>query len=286
MLADSGLILEGGGMKGIYTAGVLDVFMEKGIDFGACYGVSAGASVLTSYMSKQPGRSYHIYTDYLDCKDYCSAYSLLTSGDLFGASMSYDLIPNYLNPYDYQKALEYPGKCYAVATNIVTGKPHYFRMNDVKKAMTAIRASCSLPLVSKNVMIGGEPYLDGGLSDSIPVRRSISDGNKKNVVIMNKERGFIRQPAENQQLIKIRYAKYPHVYECMNERAIRYNATVQFIEEEEMKGRMFVIRPALCLNVDRIEKDTHKLYAMYEAGRSDAEASYGKLLTYLGTEKR
>ena len=285
MLADAGLILEGGGMKGIYTAGVLDVFIEKGIDFSSCYGVSAGASVLTSYMSKQEGRSFHIFVDYLDCKDYCSVYSLLRSGDLFGASMSYDLIPNYLNPYDYQKALEYPGKCYAVATNIVTGKAHYFRINDVKKAMEAIHASCSLPLVSKNVMIGGEPYLDGGLADSIPIRRSITDGNKKNVVIMNKERGFIRQPSENPQLIKIRYAKYPKIYECLNERAIRYNATVQFIEEEEMKGHMFVIRPAVGLNVDRIEKNPDKLHAMYEAGRSDAEANYDKMVSYLNSDQ-
>lgn len=283
MLAEAGLILEGGGMKGIYTAGVLDVFMEKGIDFSSCYGVSAGASVLSSYMSKQPKRSYHIFTDYLDNKDYCSAYSLLTSGDLFGASMSYDLIPNYLNPFDYKKADEYPGKCYAVATNIMTGEPHYFRMNDIRKSMKAIRASCSLPLVSKNVIIGGEPYLDGGLSDSIPVRRSIADGNKKNVVIMNKEIGFVRRPSENQQLIRIRYAKYPKVYECIHERAIRYNATVDFIEEEEMKGNMFVIRPAVSLNVDRIEKDMHKLYAMYEAGRSDAEAKYDDMVSYLNS---
>ncbi len=283
MLANAGLILEGGGMKGIYTAGVLDVFMEKGIQFSSCYGVSAGASVLCSYISEQPGRSYHIFVDYLDSKNYCSLHSLLTSGDLFGVSMSYDLIPNYLNPFDYKKAMEYPGKCYAVATNIRTGKPRYFRMNDVRRSMKAIRASCSLPLVSRNVFIGKEPYLDGGLSDSIPVRRSIQDGNRKNVVIMNKEIGFVRQPSENQQLIRIRYAAYPKVYKCIRERSINYNSTVDFIEDEEMKGNMFVIRPAVSLDVDRIEKDPQKLYAMYEAGRADGEAKYDAMVSYLNS---
>ena len=281
MLANAGLILEGGGMKGIDTAGVLDAFMEKGIEFSSCYGVSAGASVLCSYMSAQPERSYHIFVDYLDSRDYCSIHSLLTSGDLFGAYMSYDLIPNYLNPFDYDRAAQYPGRCYAVATDIRTGKPRYFRINDVKKSMKAIQASCSLPLVSRNVMIGGEPYLDGGLSDSIPVRRSIADGNKKNVVIMNKEIGYIRQPSENQQLIRIRYAAYPKVYECIKERAINYNSTVDFIEEEEMKGNMFVIRPAVSLDVDRIEKNPQKLQSMYEAGKSDGEARYDAMKAYL-----
>lgn len=278
----AGLILEGGGMKGIYTAGVLDFFMDQEIMFSDCYGVSAGACHLCNFLSGQRGRSYRISVNYLDMKQYCGAWSLLTTGDIFGVDMSYNLIPNYLDPYDYEAFKKYEGKAWAVVTDIKTGKPAYLPLKDIREDITAVRASSSLPLVSRNVEIDGELYLDGGISDPIPVRKSVRDGNKKNVVIMTKEEGFVRQPVGAElALIKARYLRYPKVCELMRERHLSYNATVQYIEEKQKAGELFVIRPKVKSGVGRIEKDKEKMTALYEEGYRDAEACYLELLEYI-----
>lgn len=279
----AGLVLEGGAMKGIYTAGVLDFFIDKEIDFSSCYGVSAGSCNMCSYLSKQRKRGYRVTVDYLDNKRYCGAYSLLTTGDLFGANMCYDLIPNYLDPYDYETFDKYEGKAYAVVTNIRTGKAEYMQLNDMHEDILAIRASSSMPLVSRNVKIGKELYLDGGISDSIPIEHSIEDGNQKNVVVLTKEIGFRREPASTAQLalIKARYAQYPKVYELMKAREKKYNATLDFLEAQEKEGKAFVIRPKKKSGVSRVEKDRAKLDALYEEGYRDAEECYVELLEYL-----
>ena len=279
----AGLVLEGGGMKGVYTAGVLDLFLDRGIDFSSVYGVSAGACHMCSYLSKQRGRSRDVTLDYLDIKRYCSWESLITTGDLFNVQMCYHLIPEYLNPYDYETFDRYRGRAFSVATDIVTGKPEYFRIRDMKKDIDKLRASASLPLVSRNVKIGGRLYLDGGISDSIPIRKSIQDGNRKNVVVMTKEEGFVRQPAGAElALAKARYLRYPKVYELMCGRHLSYNATVQYMEEQRRKGELFVIRPKRKSEVGRIEKDKEKMKALYEEGYRDAQECYLELLEYLG----
>lgn len=278
----AGLILEGGGMKGIYTGGVLDFFMDKEIGFSSCYGVSAGACHLCNYMSGQRGRSLRISINYLDIKQYCGGWSLLRTGDLFGVDMNYSLIPNYLDPYDFDAAAKFEGQAFAVATDIKTGKPAYLPMRDLRKDITAVRASSSLPLVSRNVKIDGELYLDGGISDPIPVRQSMRDGNTKNVVIMTKEEGFVREPAGAQlALIKARYLRYPKVYELMRERHLSYNSTVKYIEEKQQRGELFVIRPKQKSEVGRIEKDKEKMTALYEEGYRDAQECYTELIEYL-----
>ncbi|MBQ6807500.1 MAG: patatin family protein [Lachnospiraceae bacterium] len=278
----AGLVLEGGGMKGIYTAGVLDFFLDKEIMFSSCYGVSAGACSLCSYLSKQRKRAYRVNVNYLEHKDYCSVQSLLKTGNIFGVDMCYKLIPDYLDPYDYETFNQYEGKAYAVVTNIRTGEPEYMQLKDMHKDIIAVQASSSMPLVSRNVKIGEEYYLDGGISDSIPLRRSMKDGNAKNVVIMTKEEGFIRKPAGNElALMKVRYARYPKVYELMRERHICYNNTVQFIEEQREQGNVFVIRPKHVSQVGRLEKDKAKLDALYEEGYRDAQECYVELLEYL-----
>lgn len=279
----AGLVLEGGAMKGIYTAGVLDFFLDKEIDFSSCYGVSAGACNLCSYLSKQKKRAYRVNVEYLGNKRYCGAYSLLTTGDLFGVDMCYDLIPNYLDPYDFETFDKYEGKAYAVATNIRTGKAEYLQLKDMHEDIIAVRASSSMPLVSRNVKIGDELYLDGGISDSIPIERAIEDGNQKNVVVLTKEVGFRREPAATSQLalIKARYARYPKVYELMKARERKYNATLDFLEEQEKNGKAFVIRPKKKSAVSRVEKDRVKLDALYEEGYRDAQECYMELLEYL-----
>lgn len=280
-MVKSGLILEGGGMRGIYTAGVLDYFMEQGLYFSDCYGVSAGACHLCSYLSGQKERAYRVSLNYLKDKNYCSLRSLITTGDLFGAKMCYDTIPNELDPYDYDAFQNYGGRAYAVVTNIITGKAEYKPLREMHRDIVAVRASASLPLVSNNVYIDGTPYLDGGIADSIPIIRSLKDGNKKNVVIMTKEVGYRRKPTSNMEAIKVRYRKYPALVRDMQRRHIVYNKTLDFIEEHEKKGHIFVIRPKVNPNVGRIEKNEAKLRALYETGYEDAKESFEDLKKYL-----
>ncbi len=282
---DAGLILEGGGMKGVYTSGVLDCFLEENLEFSSCYGVSAGASNLCSFISKQKTRAYHIMVDYLDDKDYCSKRSLLTTGDLFNVEMCYDLIPNVLNPFDYHTFEQYEGKAYAVVTNIETGKAEYMRLKNMKEDTIAVRASCSLPLISRNVMIQGKPYLDGGISDSIPLEKSMLDGNLKNVVILTKEEGYIRQPSKHLEVLKLRYLKYPKVYELMKERHIMYQKTLTLLEQQVINGNAFVIRPKHKSPVNRIEHDPFKLKKLYEEGYEDAKNCMEELKAFLETQK-
>ena len=203
----AGLVLEGGGMRGLYTAGILDFFMEKGMVFENCYGVSAGACHLASYMSNQKGRAMHVSLDYLKDKRYCSAYSLVTTGDLFGVDMCYNKIPNELNVYDHDAFMKYRGKGYVVVTDIVTGRPEYIQLKDMHEDIQAIRASASLPMVSRNVEINGRKYLDGGMADSIPIKRPIKDGNEKNLVILTRPYGYRKKPTSNIRLLKMMYKK-------------------------------------------------------------------------------
>ncbi|MCI6630082.1 MAG: patatin family protein [Lachnospiraceae bacterium] len=277
----AGLVLEGGGMRGMYTAGVLDFFLDKEIEFSKCYGVSAGACHMCSYLSKQRGRSYHVWTDYLECSDYCSMKSLLRTGDLFNKDFCYDLIPEYLNPMDYETFRKYPGKAYAVAANIATGKAEYLRLAGTQKDCEAVRASSSLPLISRNVRLGDQLYLDGGLADSIPIRKSILDGNRKNVVVLTKEVGYRKEPSSHLGLVKLRYLRYPKVYEMMKVRHIVYNRTLDYLEKQVQNGQAFVIRPSYAMGINRIEKDKEKLKALYQQGYDEAAAQYDRLMEYL-----
>lgn len=268
-------------MKGIYTAGVLDCFIEEKLFFSDCYGVSAGACHLCSYLSGQKGRAYRVFVNYLKDKDYCGLRSLITTGDLFSAKMCYDTIPNKLDPYDYDAFTAYSGRAYAVVTNIMTGKAEYKPLREMHRDIIAVRASASLPLISQNVYIDGIPYLDGGIADSIPIIRSLRDGNRKNVVIMTKEVGYRRKPTSHMEAIRIRYHKYPALVRDMARRHIVYNRTLDFIEEHERKGHIFVIRPKVNPNVGRLEKDESKLKKLYETGYEDAKQSLNDLKEYL-----
>lgn len=285
MMYQAGLVLEGGGMKGVYTSGVLDYFMEQNLEFSSCYGVSAGASNLCSFISKQKTRAYHIMVDYLDDKDYCSKRSLIKTGDMFNVEMCYDLIPNVLNPFDYETFQKYTGKAYAVVTNIETGKAEYMQLKDMKQDTIAVRASCSLPLISRNVIIHGKPYLDGGISDSIPLQRSMLDGNLKNVVILTKEEGYIRQPSKHLELLRLRYLKYPKVYELMKNRHLMYNETLKLIDSQVQNQNAFVIRPKHKSPVNRIEHERYRLEKLYEEGYEDAKNCFPELLQFLDTTK-
>lgn len=277
----AGLILEGGGMKGVYTSGVLDFFLEKNLEFSHCYGVSAGACNLCSFLSKQKRRGYRSLTEYMDNKRYCGVYSLLTDGNIFNSKFAYDLVPNYLLPFDYDTFKQYQGKAYAVATNLETGMAEYLSIMDREEGMKAVQASASLPLVSRKVEYRGKLYLDGGIADSIPIQRSILDGNRKNIVVLTKEIGYRRKPGSHLGLIKVMYRNYPKVYELMKERHTAYNGTMDYLMNQVENGQAFVIQPKQKNTIHRMEKDSVKMEALYRSGYEDAQACYGQLLAYL-----
>lgn len=279
----AGLVLEGGGMKGVYTSGVLDLFLDKGLEFDHIYGVSAGACNFCSYIAKQRGRAYNVNVDYLDSRHYCSVESLITTGNLFNVEMCYHTIPDYLDPFDNETYMKYEGKAYAVVTNVVTGQAEYLRIRDLKKDIVKVQASASLPLVSNIVKINKKLYLDGGLVDSIPIEKSIIDGNRKNVVVLTKEVGYRRKPIDKAQLalIKLRYAKYPKMVEAIENRHIAYNECLDYLERLEKKGQIFMIRPQKPSEVRRIEHDQTRMRALYEQGYNEAKEQYEALIKYM-----
>lgn len=281
MLYQAGLVLEGGGMKGVYTSGVLDFFLDKGINFAKSYGVSAGACTLCSYLSGQRGRGLAVTVDYLKDKNYCSLYSLLRTGDLFNVDMCYRKIPDELNPFDYDAFNKNEGKGYAVVTNIVTGLAEYMPLRDMHKDIAAVRASASMPLVSRNVPIGSGLYLDGGMADPIPILHAVTDGNRKNVVVMTKEVGYRREPFRMLPLIRAKYQSYPKVYELMENRHIAYNQTLDYLRAQAEGGKVFLLQPKRKSDVGRVEKNRDKLLALYQEGYDEAAERYEELIDFL-----
>ena len=280
-MIEAGLVVEGGGMRGVYTAGVLDYFMEKNLYFDDCYGVSAGACHISSYVSKQIGRSMKVTLDYINDKRYCSINSLIKTGDMFGVEMLYDLIPNKLELYDYDTFNKFKGNFYSVVTNCKTGKAEYMKIKDMKKDIIAVRASSSLPLLSRIVEINGKEYLDGGITDSIPIKKSIKDGHKKNVVILTRDKTYRKSKPKFLSFFKLKYKKYPNLVKAIENRYKMYNETLDFIEEEKAKNKVFIIQPKLPVKISRIEKDKDKLKALYDQGYEDAKEIYEDLMKFL-----
>lgn len=280
----AGLVVEGGGMRGVYSSGVLDFFIEKDLFFENNYGVSAGACHLCSYLAKQYKRAFRVNVDYLNDKRYCSVHSLLKTGNLFGAEMLYDIIPNELDLFDYDTYNKNESNFYVVITDINTGKPEYVKIGDLKKDIIYVRASSSLPLLAQNVKINDKEYLDGGISDSIPIKKSIADGNKKNVVILTRDSTYRKGKNSLMPIIKLKYKKYPNFVKSMADRYIVYNEILDFIKELENNGDIFVIRPKKPVNIGRTEKNREKLEALYNDGYNDAKDCYEELLKYLGKE--
>jgi predicted patatin/cPLA2 family phospholipase len=265
----------------MYTVGVLEYFMEQDLYFSNTYGVSAGSCHGASYLSKQKGRAYRVSLNYLNDKNYCSLYSLLKTGDLFGVDMCYRQIPDELDPYDYPVYEQYEGTFYGVVTNCQTGEAEYLPIEEMHRDIQIIRASSSLPLLSRMVEIKGKKYLDGGISDSIPVKRARQDGNDKVVVILTRDADYRKEKNPLMPILKARYHKYPKLVEAMADRHKVYNKTLSYIKEGEKAGKIFVIRPKKPVEFDRIEKDRQKLIALYHQGYEDAKESYEKLQKFL-----
>lgn len=275
------LILEGGGMRGVFTAGVLDVWMERGLWLGPIYGVSAGAIHACSYIARQPGRAIRVATAYLGDARYCGLGSLVKTGDLFGAKFCYDDIPNRLDPMDYAAALAYPWPCWAVATNCRTGRAAYFDVRDARRRLDAVRASASLPLLSRMVPVDGGLYLDGGVADSIPLARSVADGCEKAVVVLTRPAGYRKGPNRMMPLLRARYARWPALTAALARRHLAYNQALDLAEARRKAGKAFLLRPETLCGIGRIEKDEGKLRALYTEGRRQAQASWDALQAFL-----
>ena len=280
-----GLVLEGGAMRGMYTAGILDVFMEQGIEFDGVIGVSAGAICGCSFISGQAGRTIRYNKKYCTDKRMMSFYSLLTTGDLVGAEFCYHTVPEQLDPYDNEAFLRSKTPFYLVCTNLETGAPEYIRMNDMVKEIDYLRASASMPYVSHIVEKDGMKLLDGGCSDSIPVRAFMNMGFAKNVVILTRPADY-RKKAEKRGLARIFYRKYPKFVKCLEKRPEAYNKTVEDIAGLETSGECFVIRPKKPLEIGRMSHDVKEIIRTYELGRSDAFDCLERMKVWMKEEVR
>ncbi len=287
MLYNIGLVLEGGGMRCEYTAGILDFLLENNIELKGCYGVSAGAVSGVNYIAKQKGRTLRITRDYIHDKRYCSLSNLLTTGNLFGVDMLYDKIPNELDPFDYESFLKSESSLTAVLTDTATGRPYYKTISDVRQHMLYLRASCTLPLVSRMVEIDGKSYLDGGITDSIPLAKSIEDGYTKNIVILTRHDKYQKKRELLSSLIgRFMYAKYPQLLKATLERHNLYNRQLELVREQEMTGNALVFRPKQPVTIKRAEKDKGKLTALYEQGYADANERLDEVKLFISSHQR
>lgn len=276
----TGLVLEGGGVRGIYTAGVLDVFLEQGIGFDGVIGVSAGAIHGGSFLSGQAGRSIRYYKKY--CRDprFMSWRSFLKTGDFVGVDFCYHELPEKLDVYDNEAFMGCGVPFYAVCTNVETGEAEYLPIRDMNGQIDILRASASLPYFSRLVEINGKNYLDGGCSDSIPVEAFRKMGYEKNVLILTRPADY-RKKEELRALPGIFYRKYPKFAAVLRNRHNMYNQTAARIRLLERSGSVFVIRPQASLNIGRLEADPEKVQQIYDTGRADALAALDQLKKWM-----
>ena len=277
-----GLVLEGGAMRGLFTAGVMDVLMENGIVFDGIVGVSAGAAFGCNYKSGQIGRVLRYNTTYCQDWRYCSFRSLIKTGDLYGADFCYHELPEQLDLFDDEAFQKNPADFYAVCTDCESGEPVYKKIQSAQYTdLEWIRASASMPLVSRIVDINGQKLLDGGIADSIPLRFMENSGYVNNVVVLTQPRSYRKKKNSLLPLMKLALKKYPKVVDAMARRHINYNETLDYIRKQEQAGKVFVISPDEKLDIGRTEKDPDKLRAVYAIGRKAAEAKLGELKRFL-----
>ena len=277
-----GLVLEGGAMRGLFTAGVMDVLMENGIVFDGIVGVSAGAAFGCNYKSGQIGRVLRYNTTYCQDWRYCSFRSLIKTGDLYGADFCYHELPEQLDLFDDEAFQKNPADFYAVCTDCESGEPVYKKIQSAQYTdLEWIRASASMPLVSRIVDINGQKLLDGGISDSIPLRFMENSGYANNVVVLTQPRSYRKKKNSLLPLMKLALKKYPKVVDAMARRHINYNETLDYIRKQEQAGKVFVISPDEKLDIGRTEKDPDKLREVYAIGRKAAEAKLGELKRFL-----
>src|SRR5574344_846904 len=264
---NTGLVLEGGGMRGVFTSGVLDAFMKHELYFNYVVAVSAGACNGMSYMSRQPRRARISNIDYLARYQYIGIHHLVTQGCIFDRELLYDKFPNQLLPFDFDTYFKYADRFEMVTTNCLTGQPMYLSEtnHERQRALDIVRASSSLPFVSKIVNVDGIPMLDGGIVDSIPVMRAMEQGHHKNVVVLTRNKGY-RSTEADHKIKYFFYKNYPRFRVVLSHRCEAYDRQLDMIDQLEESGQIICIRPERKMEVGRIEKDVTKLEALYEEG--------------------
>lgn len=270
--SQTGLVLEGGGMRGVFTCGVLDYFMDHDIRFPYVIGVSAGACNGLSYMSGQRGRAKYSNIDMLEKYQYIGLKHLLKKRNIMDFDLLFGEFPEHLLPYDYDAYFQSAERYVMVTSNCMTGEANYLEeKSDKKRLLDIARASCSLPFVCTITYVDGQPMLDGGIVDSIPVVRAFNDGFTRNVVVLTRNRGY-RKTHKDIRIPAFFYRKYPKIREALSLRCRVYNEQLEMVERLEDEGKIEVIRPQKPIVVDRIERDIRKLTDLYEEGYACAEA--------------
>ena len=278
----TGLVLEGGGMRGLFTAGVMDVLMEHGICFDGIVGVSAGATFGCNYKSQQPGRVLRYNIRFKDEPRYMGLRSLLRTGDLVGAEFSYHTMPNELDVLDRDTFRRDPTEFHVVCTDAETGQPVYHRIDDMDDVEADwIRASASMPIVSRPVSLDGRLLLDGGISDSIPLRYFEGLGFLRNVVVLTQPKGFYKQRTKLMPLFHLFMRRYPAIIRAMSRRHLMYNDELSYLEEQEQKGHIVIVYPQDTLPIGRTEQDETKMRRVYAMGRLKAEEMLPTVQTFL-----
>ena len=275
-----GLVLEGGAMRGMFTAGVLDVLLDEQIAVDGAVTVSAGALFGINYPAKQRGRVLRYNLKYLHDKRYMGWHSLFTTGNVVNKAFAFYELPFTLDPFDQATFAASQIDFWVTLTNIETGEPEYVKITDAFAQMEALRATSAMPMVSRVVEIEGKKYLDGGISDSIPLDKAITLGYDKIIVILTRPLDYRKKPSNN-WLFKLFYHNYPKLIERWANRYAEYNQAVEKVIEMEKAGKIFVIRPSESLDISRLEKDLAKVQAMYDLGVKDGQAALSELKNYL-----
>lgn len=275
-----GLVLEGGAMRGMFTAGVLDVLLDEQIAVDGAVTVSAGALFVINYPAKQRGRVLRYNLKYLHDKRYMGWHSLFTTGNVVNKAFAFYELPFTLDPFDQATFAASQIDFWVTLTNIETGEPEYVKITDAFAQMEALRATSAMPMVSRVVEIEGKKYLDGGISDSIPLDKAMALGYDKIIVILTRPLDYRKKPSNN-WLFKLFYRNYPKLIERWANRYAEYNQAVEKVIEMEKAGKIFVIRPSESLDINRLEKDLAKVQAMYDLGVKDGQAALSELKDYL-----
>lgn len=274
-LSKYALVLEGGGMRGVFTAGVLDYFLDAKIEFPYAIGVSAGAGNVLNFMSKQRGRTKTMDIDYLEKYNYIGIGTLLRTGNIMDFGLLFDKFPNVIYPYDFPTYLNNPTKCEVVATDIETGEAVYMDDRTTLDRLNVVcQASCSLPFVCKITELDGKKFLDGGIADAIPFQRAFDQGYDKCVVILTRPLGYRKNP-NGMKFPNFVYKKYPKLQEKLRRKNLEYNILMDKIEAMEKTGEIVVVRPVDVKGVDRLEKSPEKLTALYNHGYEVAKEMFG-----------
>lgn len=280
-----GLVLEGGGMRGIFSTGVLDYFIEANIEFPIITAVSAGACHGGSFISKQKYRGRDIVLDYIQDDRYCSLKNWIKTGNLFDTQFAYYDIAEIHKPYDFESFKASKSKFYNVMSNVETGRAEYALLKDMKTDIEYTRASSSLPFLSKIVKLDGKKYLDGGISDPLPIRFNENNGFERNIIILTREKGYRKKEKKNTSyFIKMYYHKYPKFIEQWGNRSKVYNETLDYIEQQEKEGKVLVLRPKDTSSIKRIEKDLNKLEGLYQVGYECAKEHSEEIIAFLSAK--